>query len=178
MIRFTRAFRTFAPVSSKSVSNRIIIPPVTQVNYGQPSLKALQSEYKQLPDNSNFIEKYYNELQTFRDEFLVPHLNKQYTDFEENPDDLVFEIEKYIECQVIPKHSVYTQKSDLMAQGEQLPMVYCDTVGDKMIIERFLDFCRGVRHTLRLNGGHSVIFDIMLQSNSVFEDFERRRASS
>lgn len=142
---------------------------------GQPTLKSLRGDYKQLPENSNFIDKFYHELQLFHDEFLVARLNKHYTDFEENPDDLVFELEKYVELHVIPSHSVLTQKSELMALGANLPVVHCETLGDKMVIERFLEFCRSVRYTLRLNGGHSFIFDVMLQSNSVFQNFEKSK---
>ena len=175
MLKFSRTFTTFSRLSSRAVSNRVIIPPKALTDLGQPTLKSLRSEYKQLPENSNFIYKFYTELQKFHDEFLVPRLNKHYTDFDENPDDLVFELEKYIELHIIPSHSVRTQKSDLMAQGINLPMVYCETLGDKMVIERFIEFCRSVRYTLRLNGGHSFIFDIMLQSNSVFQDFEKSK---
>lgn len=175
MFRLARSFHSITRINSRAVSNRIIIPPKNHYSIGQQSLKALKSEYKQLPENANYIEKFYHELEIFHDEFLVPKLNKHYTDFEENPDDLVFELEKFIELHVIPRHSVSTDTSDLMANGINLPMVYCETVRDKLVIERFLDFCRSVRNTLRMNGGHSFIFDVMLQSNSVFQDFEKNK---
>lgn len=178
MLRFIRFFRTASILRSSAVSNRMIIPPPSHHNYGQPTLKVIQSEYLQLPDNSNFVEKFHGELKQFYDECLQEQLEKNYADFEDDPDELIFEIERYIELQIIPKHSVTTKLSELPSTvciASSLPTVYCRSLGDELVIEKFLDFSRNVRRTLVMNGGHSFIFDIMLQSASVFQNFEERK---
>ncbi|SCW01639.1 LAFE_0E04060g1_1 [Lachancea fermentati] len=172
MRTFYRSFSTTLALASKSISNRVIIPPSSPFN--GPVQK---SEYKQLPLDSDFIEKSYNELEQFSTDFLQKHLKKSYSDFENHPDQLVFELEKYIELHVIPRHSV--SSGQMVNTGNRvLPMVYCKSMSDKLVIERFLDFCNGVKLTLRLNGGHTCIFDILLQGKAAFDQFEKRNASN
>lgn len=174
---FIRHFSATIPRCSKSVSSRVIIPPPSHFGGAKEISIREKTEYKQLPDDSNYIEKFYNELEQFSQDFLQKQLNKSYSDFDNDPDELVFELEKYIELQIIPRHSVLTEQPNKSA-GSAVSTVYCKTMSDKLVIERFLDFCKGVKLTLRLNGGHSFIFDVLLQSKAVFDQFQREKDRS
>lgn len=158
---------------SKEVSSRILVPPASHFRnsrLGDSSFRmrrdddnkgsnadVTSSEYKQLPEDSNYIEAYYNELQLFLDDHLKKQLGKTYVDFENDPDELIFQLKKYIELCVLPRYDP-------------------NKPSGKLIIERFLAFEQGVMLTLRLNGGHTFIFDVMLQAKSVFDklDSEKR----
>ncbi|AET39917.1 Fmp23p Ecym_5140 [Eremothecium cymbalariae DBVPG len=148
-LTFRRSLFFTARISSKSLLDRPIMPPAFGVK---------QSEYKQLPEDSNYIERFYTELDQFRNEFLIPHHKKSYSDFNDSPNDLVFELDKYIELHVIPKYYAGTTIS----------------LANKLVVDRFLDFSRGVKTTLRLNGGHTFIFDMLLQSKKVFDDLQKK----
>ncbi|SCU84033.1 LAMI_0C05908g1_1 [Lachancea mirantina] len=175
--RMIRGLSSTARLTSKSVSGRIIVPPATHFTQQTDStpISSLKGEYKQLPEDSNYIEKFYNELERFSTDVLHGQLKKTYTDFDDNPDDLVFELEKYIELQVIPQHSSYVEKTADFSASRPLSTIHCKSVGDKLAIDRFLDFCSGVKLTLRLNGGHSFIFDVLLQAKSSFDEFEKKK---
>lgn len=177
MIRLCfRRISTTGIALSKTTSTRIIIPPASHFkNQNKLSSRIPKHEYNQLPEDSNYIEKFYDELEMFSSEILEKQLKKSYTDFDNDPDELVFQVEKYIELQVIPKHSEYKDTSLPNAESHQVQSIKCRTLSDKIIIERFLDFARSVRLTLMLNGGHSFIFDVMLQAKSVFDDMHKTK---
>ncbi|CCC71839.1 hypothetical protein NCAS_0I01710 [Naumovozyma castellii] len=171
----TRYFSANLRLCSRLASNRLIIPPLAHINGGSATQKIKDKkknfikvgEYRQLPED-NPIEKYYDEIETFSKACLEKQLKKNYSDFEGNPDELVFEIEKYVESQIIPKYSVLDE--DREKTTPSLPsMVYCKTLGDKLVIERYISFARAVRLALIFNGGHPFIFDLMLQGRSVFD---------
>lgn len=172
--RFIRSFNSARVSLSKAVSNRIIIPPASHFGgIGSPATKIPRHEYKQLPDDSNYIEKFYDELEVFSEDVLEKRLKKTYTDFENEPEELQFQLEKYIELEVIPKHSDFES-----AQNDgPTRFVQCRTVRDKIVIERFLEFARGVERTLMFNGGHTFIFDVLLQAKKVFDTMQTTRAA-
>ncbi|CAI4037286.1 hypothetical protein SMKI_02G1540 [Saccharomyces mikatae IFO 1815] len=165
-IRSVRHFSAIKPISSKEVSRRIIVAPASHFKIPSKNLKTNIPihEYKQLPDDSNYIEKHYKELQIFLNEFLIKKLNKTYADFEGDPDELVFQLEKYIELEVTPKYT-NNFKSD-SCEGR------FKSVGDRIVVDRYLDFVKDVRLTLLLNGGHAFIFDVMLQAKEVFDKMQ------
>lgn len=167
-----RSLTTTQLFLSKAVSNRIIIPPVSHVRTtNSPAITIPKHEYRQLPEDSNYIEKFYDELEIFSSEILHKQLNKSYADFDDDPEELLFQLEKYIELQIIPKHS------DMQASGQEGPIrsIQCRTLSDKIIIERFLDFSRGMKLTLLLNGGHTFIFDVLLQAKQVFDKMQKSK---
>ncbi|QLL32155.1 hypothetical protein HG536_0C03240 [Torulaspora globosa] len=171
---FIRRFRSAAVPLSRTVSSRIIIPPASHFgNIGNLAIKIPRHEYKQLPDDSNYIEKFYDELEIFSRDVLGKRLNKTYTDFEDEPEELQFQIEQYIELEIIPRHSDY--ESSGKSGDRPARFVQCRTLRDKIVIERFLDFARSVRLTLMLNGGHTFIFDILLQAKKTFDAMQNAR---
>lgn len=177
MIRLSfRGISTTRAALSKTTSTRIIIPPASHFkNKDRQSSRIPRHEYSQLPEDSNYIEKFYDELAIFSDEILEKQLKKCYADFDNDPDELVFQLEKYIELQVIPKHSEYKDTSLPNAESHHVQSIKCKTLSDKIIVERFLDFARSVKLTLMLNGGHSFIFDVMLQAKSVFDEMHKTK---
>lgn len=161
---------------SKTVSGRIIVPPATHFNNQGPKFNKIpRHEYKQLPEDSNYIEKFYDELQVFSHEFLEKQLSKKYTDFEDCPEELVFQLEQFIELQIIPKRSEPANETGDTRPGFPVRSIQCRNIGDKIIIERYLDFSKGVKLTLMLNGGHTFIFDILLQAKSAFDNMQRSK---
>ncbi|KAG0655328.1 hypothetical protein C6P44_000383 [Monosporozyma unispora] len=128
-------------------------------------------EYKQLPEDSNYIENFYSELEQFEKEYLQSVLKKSYNSFENDPDELVFQLEKYVELHVLPKYSSQNPSNYFIPQLK----VYCGGLSDKVIVERYLEFINAVRLTLRLNGGHSFIFDVLLKAKNVFDQLEKSK---
>ncbi|QLG71835.1 hypothetical protein HG535_0C01840 [Zygotorulaspora mrakii] len=170
-----RSFSTARITLSRAASHRVLIPPTSHFNNSASHSIATnipRHEYKQLPENSNYIEKFYDELRLFSTEFLAKQLNKSYTDFENDPDELVFQVEKFIELQIIPKHSELRESSTV----SPMQSVECKTLSDQIVIQRYLDFARGVKKTLMFNGGHTFIFDAMLQAKEVFDSFQTQKA--
>lgn len=171
-----RTICTTRVTQSKTVSSRIIVPPASHFNNQGPQFNRIPREkYKQLPDDSNYIEKFYEELQLFSQNFLEKQLHKKYTDFEECPEELVFQLDQFIELQIIPKHSQPVKETGDTHAAFPLRSIQCASISDKIIIERYLDFAKGVKQTLLLNGGHTFIFDVLLQAKSVFDNMEKSK---
>lgn len=154
---------------SKITSQRVIIPPRSHFKQASLNSSTPRHEYKQLPEDSNFIENFYSELEQFEKEYLRAVLKKTYYSFENDPDELIFQLEKYVELHVVPKHSSTTQSNYFIPQVN----IYCNGMSDKVIVERYLEFINAVRLTLRLNGGHSFIFDVLLKAKNIFDQLEK-----
>ncbi|CAI4058550.1 hypothetical protein N7582_001135 [Saccharomyces uvarum] len=163
-----RYFFSAQPILSKEVSRRVIVAPASHFRTSSPKPKSNIPihEYKQLPEDSNYIEKHYRELQIFLNEFLMKKLNKTYADFEGNPDELVFQLEKFIELEVTSKCIDHSTSDHRKAEFK--------SIGDRIVVDRYLDFVKDVRLTLLLNGGHSFIFDVMLQAKEVFDKMQKQ----
>lgn len=166
-IRPVKHFSTIKPILSKEVSRRVIVAPASHFKSSNPNVKSNIPihEYKQLPEDSNYIEKHYQELQIFLNEFLIKKLNKTYADFEGDPDELVFQLEKFIELEVTPKYTGHSVSDGREGRFK--------SIGDRIVVDRYLDFVKDVRLTLLLNGGHSFIFDVMLQAKEVFDKMQK-----
>ncbi|CCF57052.1 hypothetical protein KAFR_0C00570 [Kazachstania africana CBS 2517] len=163
-----RRFSLSVPIHSKTISKRVIIPPTTHLksdSTGSASGKIGIDEFKQLPEDSDYIENFYNELEDFSEEYLKKHTKKSFADFEGEPDDLVFQVQKYVELQIVPKYTVEA--------GDQ-SRIY-RSIGDKLLVERYIEFIKAMKLTLRLNGGHTFIFDLILQSHAVFNEWESNK---
>lgn len=154
---------------SKIISQRVIIPPRSHFKQASLNASTPRHEYKQLPEDSNFIENFYSELEQFEKEYLRAVLKKTYYSFENDPDELIFQLEKYVELHIVPKHSLTTPSNYFIPQVK----IYCNGLSDKVIVERYLEFINAVRMTLRLNGGHSFIFDILLKAKNIFDQLEK-----
>lgn len=174
-----RSLSTTRVPLSKTVSGRTIVPPATHFNNQGPRFNRIpRHEYKQLPEDSNYIEKFYDELLIFSQEFLEKQLHKKYTDFEECPEELVFQLEQFIELQIIPRYSEPSNELGDTQPAFPLRSIQCRNIGDKIIIERYLEFSKGVKLTLMLNGGHTFIFDVLLQAKSVFDNMQKDKGKN
>ncbi|SJM83278.1 related to protein FMP23, mitochondrial [Zygosaccharomyces bailii] len=172
----SRTLCTTRTAQSKTVSSRIIVPPASHFNNQGPQFNRIpRDKYKQLPDDSDYIEKFYDELQLFSQDFLEKQLHKKYTDFEECPEELVFQLDQFIELQIIPRYSKPVKETGDNHAAFPLRSIQCKTISDKIVIERYLDFAKGVKLTLMLNGVHTFIFDVLLQAKSVFDNMERSK---
>lgn len=118
-----------------------------------------QTEYRQLPDDSQYIEKFYNELSTFHDELKgnkgIPQ--SSFSEFEDNPNALIATLEDFIQDKIL---SVYGGRVDS---------------GAKVVIQRYGEFLHNVKTTLILNGGHPFIFDVLIQNKQLFDGFDKGR---
>lgn len=156
---------------SKSVSARVIIPPASHFKKHPISIQTPRHDYRQLPEDSNYIEKFYNELEQFKIQHLGEKLNKSYSSFENDPDELIFQLEKYVELFIIPKYTLSSKTSFHIPKLN----LYCNCLSDKIVVERYLEFIQAIMLTLRLNGGHPFIFDILLEAKQVFEQMEKKK---
>lgn len=138
--------RTYA----SAVSNRVILP--------KPKYIKEQTEYKQLPDDSMYIEKFYDELDLFKKEIESNETiaGTTFTDFEKDPNELLHQLEMFIEGKVKAKYPKGVLKGVIRT-------------------DRFDEFFKNVKLTLRLNGGHPMIFDILLQSKAHFDGFDPKK---
>ncbi|ODQ59287.1 hypothetical protein WICANDRAFT_63783 [Wickerhamomyces anomalus NRRL Y-366-8] len=147
----SRNFKPFLISTRKAsaISDRVIFP--------KQKLIKEQTEYKQLPDDSMYIEKFYDELDQFKKEIETNKSITQsnFSDFEKDPNELIQQLELFIEGKIKPQ--------------------YVEKVMSKFQMERFDEFLRNVKITLILNGGHPMIFDILLQSKAQFDWFVKRK---
>lgn len=98
-------------------------------------------------------------------------LNSTYVSFENNPDELIFQLEKYIELSILSRYtSTYKTSFHITKIG-----LYCNCLSDKLVVERYLEFVSAIRLTMRLNGGHRFIFDILLGAKNVFDWMEKNK---
>lgn len=115
-----------------------------------------QTEYKQLPDDSQYIEKYYHELAALQSEIVNNKAIrcKNFSEFETDPNYLIEVLENFINEKILHRY-----KDD-------------NSLGSQLVIERYLQFLENVKITLLLNGGHSFVFDILLQNKKLFDKFD------
>ncbi|KAH3674451.1 hypothetical protein WICMUC_003288 [Wickerhamomyces mucosus] len=140
----TLLFKRFA---SESKSTVVITPSKNYIKR--------QTEYKQLPDDSQYIEKFYKELKSFQDEIKnnekIPFIN--FTDFEKDPNALIHYLEQFIQTNIYNKYSI-------------------DDPNEVYVIKQYKEFLNNVKITLTLNGGHPHIFDILIQNKRIFDTFD------
>lgn len=108
----------------------------------------LSKEYRQLPDDSQFIEKHYHNLRHYRD--LVCGVGGQYEDI---PDisELFLRLSKHVP-QKNPKNPFWEKQ-----------------------LEQYNQFVTDLVATLRLNGGHLFVLDLLIYNQEVFEHVDRAR---
>lgn len=107
----------------------------------------LTREYKQLPDDSQFIEKHYNSLLHYRD--LVCGVGGYYGDLPDITD-------------------LFLQLSKHVPQKKKGNPFY------KTQLQQYNQFVTDLVATLRLNGGHLFVLDLLIYNQEVFNHVEGR----
>ncbi|KAH3681358.1 hypothetical protein WICPIJ_007711 [Wickerhamomyces pijperi] len=152
---------------NSNISNNIDVPPFSshQAQPNQPITP--QTEYKQLPDDSQYIDKYYPQLLEFFKELKIntriPY--ECYSDFENDPEALIHYLERYIDEKKTSKVSLR------MNQGSVKEIKSVNSSSD---VKKLSSFLENVKITLRLNGGHTHVFDSLIQSQKFFKEFETK----
>ena len=129
----------------------------------------LTAEYKQLPDDSQFIDKHYDELVKYRD--LICGVGGQFGEISGVPE-LFLRLSK-----VHPKHVV--SSADAPEQMETQPEAIKGPAKEmkdtflKMQIDQFDQFVIDLMNALRLNGGHLFVLDLLIYNKQVFDHCER-----
>ncbi|KAH3669277.1 hypothetical protein OGAPHI_001398 [Ogataea philodendri] len=112
------------------------------------------SEYKQLPDDSQFIEKHYDELKQYRERLAKP--------FGEFPSvsELFMELSK-----MRPEFGSHDTR----------PIADSEVLGNtnRLAVVAFDRFINDLAITLRLNGGHLFTLDLLLHNKELFDNFEK-----
>lgn len=116
----------------------------------------LTAEYKQLPDDSQFIDKHYTELVKYRD--LLCGVGGQFVDIPE-VSEMFFKLSKLHPLNGTGKknnNAVHdTHRAFLKLQAEQF---------DQFIID--------LMSTMKLNGGHLFVLDLLIYNKQVFDHCE------
>jgi hypothetical protein len=150
-MRSLRPLRSLARTYASASKARFVVPARQLIKE--------QAEYRQLPDDSQYIEKFYNELSAFdreiKDNTEIPQTS--FSEFEEDPNALVATLEQFIQNKVLKP---YSGRADL---------------GSRAVIQRYGEFLTSVKTTLVLNGGHPFIFDVLLQNKQLFDGFDKGR---
>jgi hypothetical protein len=116
-----------------------------------PDNPILTKEYRQLPDDSQFIDKHYQELVQYRDQL----------------------------CGVGGRYEDLSDVSELFLKLSKLHPGRDKSAPDpnnslrKMQVDRFDQFVEDLTHTMKLTGGHLYILDLLIYNREVFEHCER-----
>lgn len=143
-------------------SSQQIIPASVQIKPANTALwaynyfKTLQSqsnpiltkEYRQLPDDSQFIKKHYNSLLHYRD--LVCGVGGKYSD-------------------------IADIKQLFLRLSEHVPRKNDKNPFYKEQLEKYNQFVTDLVSALRLNGGHLFVLDLLIYNQQVFDHVERGR---
>lgn len=166
-----RCLNSKQAILTQQVSQRIIIPPEFNSFNKIPNFK---ESYIQFSDEISSIEKYYNELEQFKDNYLLKKMGKTYSSFNDNPNELIFKLDEFVELQIV---SQYSKPRKDFKYKYHIPSinVYCCSLSDKLLIERYLDFNVALKSTLLLNGNDTTIFDILINAKAVLDNFEKNK---
>lgn len=114
-----------------------------------------QTEYKQIPDDSKFVDAYFKDLKEFKAFLETNGKYKNFTDYEKEPNLLINELEKWVQFEIFPQIS--EQESSL---------------GQRIVIAKYKDLIRSFKITMLLNGGHTFIFDLLMRSKEALDKFD------
>lgn len=170
-ILFRRCINTKQTNLTQQVSQRIIIPAQANCYKKTPNT---EKKFVEFSEEINSIEKYYNELEQFRVNHLLKKMGRNYSNFSDNPNELIFELDEFIELEIIARYSRPTKDEKFKHHIPSIN-VYCSSLSDKLLIERYLEFDIALKSVLSLNGSDTTIFDILLNAKAVFDKFERRK---
>lgn len=110
----------------------------------------LTEEYKQLPDDSQFIDKHYVELVKYRD--LICGVGGKYDDLGDVSELFLRLSNQRPKCagsELQERHPIY-----------------------QLQVEQFDQFVEDLMHTMRLTGGHLFILDLLIYNRQVFDHCE------
>ncbi|OUM51529.1 hypothetical protein BVG19_g632 [[Candida] boidinii] len=124
--------------------------------------------YTQLPDDSQFIEKHYNELKYYRDLF-----GKPFQSFN-NATELFLELSKYRPepIQLSNNNNNNNNNNNKPAKKNYRDVDLPDY--NELPLVKYDKFIRDLKITLKLNGGHLFILDLLLQNKEIFDGFENK----
>lgn len=134
-----------------------------------------RSDYKQLPDDSQFIEQHYEELKYWRERL---HVSK----FQEFSKPSIL-LAKLMELRPPPMEADkeadtlqnYLDSYNLQeGMGKGIVLVKDDTKINTPLA-RFNRFFTNLKITLNMNGGHLFALDLLIQNRDCFELFEKSR---
>lgn len=112
----------------------------------------LSSEYRQLPDDSQFITKHYDELVVYRDR--ICGIDGRYNDLND-VSELFLQLSK-----IHPFKNVGTIVNDT---HKELIQLQTDTF-DQFVVD--------LVQTLKLNGGHLFVLDLLIDNKRVFDHID------
>lgn len=117
-------------------------------------------EYKQLPDDSQFIDKHYDELVKYRD--MICGVGGRFGSLS-NASELFLRLSK-----VHPKNL----NGDDVKLGSKPAMEMKDTFV-AIQVEKFDQLVIDLMNTLKLNGGHLFVLDLLIYNKQVFDHCEK-----
>lgn len=129
----------------------------------------LTSEYKQLPDDSQFIDKHYNELIKYRD--LICGVGGQFGEISDVPE-LFLRLSKVHPRQISSAASEATQNDAIKGSAKEMKDTFL-----QMQVEQFDQFVIDLMNTLKLNGGHLFVLDLLIYNKQVFDHCEKTHHS-
>ncbi|CDK24412.1 unnamed protein product [Kuraishia capsulata CBS 1993] len=138
-------------------SGYVTMPNSAEVAANSFPLKS-EDNYRQLPDDSQFIDQHYEELKHYR-----KVLGKPFGEFESVR-------EFFIALSKLRPDPGTDENRNF--RDDELPDI---TISPRA---RFDKFVKNLKITLRLNGGHLFTLDLLLQNRSVFDGFEKRKKRS
>lgn len=175
-----RGFSLFSPLKAKASTAPHFILQDHHVDKKSEQLTRFdtKSEYKQLPDDSQFIEQHYEDLKYWRAKLHVA----RFQDFSK-PSTL---LEKLINLRPAPTKEDkefdtlqnYLDSYNLQeGMGKGIVLVKDDSKINTPRA-RFNRFFTNLKITLHMNGGHLFALDLLIQNHECFESFENKNHSS
>ncbi|KAG0684631.1 hypothetical protein C6P40_001629 [Pichia californica] len=128
----------------------------------------LTKEYKQLPDDSQFIDKHYNDLIKYRD--LICGVGGQFSE-------IPSACELFLRLsEVHPRRiSQIESNNNTSANTSTISASTTTKIIDQLLklqIERFDQLVIDLMNTLKLNGGHLFVLDLLIYNKQVFDHIE------
>lgn len=125
----------------------------------------LTKEYKQLPDDSQFIDKHYDELIKYRD--LICGVGGQFSQIETVPE-LFLKLSKVHPMNINNIHNQNNNNQPENKTSKEMKDIFM-----QIQVERFDQLIVDLMNTLKLNGGHLFILDLLIYNKQVFEHCEK-----
>lgn len=177
---FHKYFYNFAKSSNSRLSEELItkakldlIKPENSAYYAYKYFSELSNhdnpiltkEYKQLPDDSQFIDKHYDELIKYRD--LICGVGGQFSQIETVPE-LFLRLSKVHPMNI---NNIHEQNNDNLVKhkaSKEMKDIFM-----QIQVERFDQLVVDLMNTLKLNGGHLFVLDLLIYNKQVFEHCEK-----
>lgn len=164
---FNKCSYQFAKVNNDVQGNKLVLNTIIKnsnsaieaYNYFHklektPNNNIFTKEYKQLPDDSQFIEKHYKNLTHYKE--LIVGKNNDFADL------------KYVSKLFLKLSKFKPEKLNVGLGGIEEELF-------SMQLDQFNQFICDLMITLRLNGGHLFVLDILLKNKQIFDKFENTK---